>query len=105
MTERAAPKAGPEAVGALEPIKMWAGGRVRTIMLANVFAACSGQVFTVRSDSTDVVTVDVIGWHMRVAAVNPGTATVTITATDPDGATAEQLLAVSVEPPPYGPER
>ena len=56
--------------------------------------------FDASSSDTAVATAVVTEGVLTVAAVSPGTATITVTATDPDGETATQEFDVSVEPTP-----
>ena len=56
--------------------------------------------FTATSGDTRVVTTAVAGSILIINAVGPGTADVTVTATDPAGLAAAQSFAATVEPPP-----
>ena len=53
--------------------------------------------YAAESDSTRVATVDVSGSEVTVTGVAAGSATVTVTATDPGGLSATQSFAVTVE--------
>ena len=56
--------------------------------------------FEATSSDTRVVTVSVTGSVVTIMAVSPGTADVTVTATDAAGLTAAQTFSAATEPPP-----
>ena len=55
--------------------------------------------YTVSSSAPHVVTVRAAGGRVTLATVSEGTATVTVTATDPGGLSATQAFTVTVSPP------
>ncbi|MDE0396059.1 MAG: Ig-like domain-containing protein, partial [Gammaproteobacteria bacterium] len=60
--------------------------------------------YAAESDATGVATVDVSGGVVRVTGVAPGSATVTVTATDPGGRSATQTFMVTVTAANRAPE-
>ena len=73
-------------------------GDTITLDLASHFTDPDGDTltFTAETDDTAVATVSLDGSMVTVAAVGLGTAFVTVTATDPDGASAAQTFAAFV---------
>ncbi|MEO7724960.1 MAG: peptidylprolyl isomerase [Chthoniobacterales bacterium] len=57
-------------------------------------------VFTTSSDNAAVATASVISSSLFVQGLSPGTANITVTATDANGATASQVFAVNVTSTP-----
>ena len=69
------------------------------IDLANVFLEFDDSAipaFSVRSSDPAVATAELAGRLLKIAPSNPGTATITITATAPNGATATRTFSVTV---------
>ena len=69
------------------------------IDLANVFLEFDDSAipaFTVRSSDPSVATAELSGRLLKIAPAKPGTATITITATAPNGATATRTFSVTV---------
>ncbi len=97
------PNRGPEAVGEMPDAETFVGESVE-IVLEGYFSDPDGDdlAYTATSADEGVATVGVTGATLRVAGVSQGTATVTVTATDPGGLSAEQEFSVTV--PNRGPE-
>ena len=75
------------------------GKGARTILRSSLyFSDPDGDSlsFAAESSDTTIVTVDVRGREIRVRAIDPGTARVTITATDSEGLAAAQSFRVTV---------
>ena len=69
------------------------------IDLANVFLEFDDSAIpalSVRSSDPAVATAELSGRLLKIAPANPGTATITITATTPNGATATRVFSVTV---------
>lgn len=73
-----------------------------SIDVSSLFRDPDGDALTFSATTSDasVVTVSVAGTQMVVTGVSSGTATVTITARDPEGLTATHQIAVTVNGPP-----
>ena len=91
------PNRAPEAVGAITDLVAWADGPVAVDVTA-YFADPDGDVlaYTAVSSDTSRATVAVTGSTVTVTGVARGSATMTATATDPEGLSAEQSFAVTV---------
>ncbi|WP_420461613.1 Ig-like domain-containing protein [Candidatus Palauibacter sp.] len=97
LTVEAANRA-PEAVGAIPAQTMTAGDEV-TVDVSSFFSDPDGDELTYTAESSDaaVVAASIEGSRLTVTAVAEGSATVTVTAADPDGLTATQSAEVTVE--------
>ena len=73
-------------------------GDTLTLDAADHFTDPDGDTltFTAETDDAAVATVSVDGSMVTVVAVGPGSAFITVTATDPDGASAAQTFAATV---------
>ena len=73
-------------------------GDTITLDLSNHFTDPDGDTlsFAAETDDTAVATVAIDGSMVTVVAVGPGSAFITVAATDPDGASAAQTFAASV---------
>ena len=73
-------------------------GDTLTLDAADYFTDPDGDTltFTVETDDDAVATVSIDGSMFTVVAVGPGSAFITVTATDPDGASAAQTFAARV---------
>ncbi len=73
-------------------------GDTLTFDLSNNFTDPDGDTlsFTAETDDTAVATVSIDGSMVTLVAVDVGTAFITVTATDPDGASAKQTFAAFV---------
>lgn len=91
------PNRPPEAVGALEAVEL-SGGDSASWSLSQYFNDPDNDELTYIAGSTDpgVASPSISGDLLTVLAVFPGTATITVTAMDPDGLTATQQLEVTV---------
>ena len=80
------------------PAQTLAEGRSRTMDASGYFSDPDGDKleFSAQSSSTEVVTATVSLSHVEIGAVAEGTATVTITARDPDGLSASLGFTVTV---------
>ena len=72
----------------------------RTLNAASFFTDPDNDplTFSAQSSSTEVATANVSGTQVELGAVAEGTATVTLTARDPDGLTATHSFGVTVSP-------
>ena len=88
----------PEAVGVIPDQPLEEGGEPVTLDLALYFTDVDGDVLTYTAESSNpaATAVTVSGSTLTLSAVVRGAATVTVTATDPDGLTATQVFGVSV---------
>ncbi|MDE2873073.1 MAG: Ig-like domain-containing protein, partial [Gemmatimonadota bacterium] len=91
------PNRAPEAVGEIADAETFVGESVE-VALADHFSDPDGDALAYAATSADegVATVGVTGSTLRVAGVGQGVATVTVTATDPGGLSAEQEFPVTV---------
>lgn len=96
VTVEAANRA-PEAVGTI-PAQTMSVGQTATVDVSSFFTDPDGNelIYAAESSNTDIITASMSGSSLKVAAVAAGTATITVTATDPDGLTAIQSAEVSV---------
>ncbi len=76
-----------------------ANGSPQTVDVADKFSDLDTLTFTATSDNTAIATVAVMDSVVTVTPVAAGTATITVTATDIAGQTAEQTFSVSVTNP------
>ena len=101
------PNRGPQAADSIADIEVYAGDSARIDAAAH-FADPDGDALAyaaVSSDTTRVVAVIAGGVTVAVTGVSVGSATVTVTARDPEGLTAEQSFRVTVPnraPEPLG---
>ena len=88
----------PEAVGVIPDQPLEEGGEPVTLDIARYFTDVDGDVLTYTAESSNpaATAVTVSGSTLTLSAVVRGAATVTVTATDPDGLTATQVFGVSV---------
>ena len=91
----------PEAVGVLRPVTLGVDDSAVTVDVASAFRDPDDDVLTYRASSSapHVVTAQAAGARVTLAAVDAGTATVEVTATDPDGLSATQSFRVRVTAP------
>ena len=91
------PNRPPVAEGSLEPITVPAAASV-TIDVSSYFSEPDGQTLTYSAASSDsgVATVTANQQIIIVLSLAPGTADITVTATDPGGLSATQSFAVTV---------
>lgn len=75
-------------------------GTATVIDLTSTFTALSTLVFTAESDDINVATVAVQGSMLTLTPLIPGTATITVRATEPGGLYAEQTFDITVAPVP-----
>ena len=87
----------PSVVGSV-PAETMTAGESAVINLASFFTDPDNDAlrYTATSDNTDVATTSVSGSDVTVAGEAPGTATITVTATDPAGLSATQTFGVTV---------
>ncbi len=102
------PNQPPDTVGAIPPDTVTVGGTL-TVNVAAYFSDPDGDALTYSATNPDatVLTVTVADSVLTVLGVAAGADSVTVTATDPDGLSAEQRFEVRVEavipPPPNQP--
>ena len=91
------PNRAPEAVGSIGPVTTYMHGRV-TVGVSGAFRDPDGDALTYRASSSDegVVTVEMARNVVEIRTVSRGSATVTVTADDGYGGTAEQEFDVEV---------
>ena len=91
----------PEAVGVLAPVTLGVDDAAVTVEVGGAFRDPDGDALTygATSSAIQVVTVQAVGARVTVTAVGAGTATIEVTATDPDGLSATQLFWVRVTAP------
>ena len=91
----------PVAVGTIDAQTLTVGGNPAAVDVAENFSDPDGDELAYSAASGDeaVATVAVEGSVVTISPVAEGSATVTVTATDPDGLSAEQTIAVSVQSP------
>ena len=91
------PNRPPEAVGAMEAVEL-TGGDSASWSLSQYFNDPDNQELTYIAGSTapEVARPSISGDLLTVLAGLPGAATITVTATDPEGLTATQQLGVTV---------
>ena len=94
------PNRPPEARGAIPSAQMVSGATAHRV-LSDYFSEPDGQQLTYASASSDarVASPSVSADTLTVVGRQPGTATVTIEASDPGGLTAIQQVVVNVRPP------
>ncbi len=87
----------PRVIGAIPDFEL-AAGETAMVEVSGLFSDADGDVlsFEVRSSAPDVVAVEVSGHTVQVVAVARGTATVTVTARDPEGRAAALRFEVTV---------
>ena len=87
----------PQATGTIPARTVEVGGS-ESVDVAGYFSDPDGDALSYEADSSDeaVATVSTSGSVVTVMAVAKGTATVTVTASDPGGLSAEQSFAVTV---------
>ena len=90
---------GPEATGEINPMTLMVGGDPGSVDVADNFSDPDEQMLTFTAMSSDegAATTMVSGSTVTVTAVAEGMATITVTATDEDGKTAELTFEVTVE--------
>ena len=94
------PNRAPEAVGSIPAQSLEGGARV-ALDVSSYFRDPDGDVLTyaAASNNTGVATASISGSRVTVTGVAVGSATVTVTASDPAGLTATQTIAVTVQHP------
>ena len=87
----------PLAIGAIPGVSVNVGGNPRSVDAASYFTDPDGDTlsYTASSNKTGAATVSVSGSTVTISPVAAGRATVTVTASDPDGLTATQTIAVT----------
>ena len=90
----------PRAVGTIAARVLTEGGSQVTVGVSGSFRDPDGNVLSYAAESSDdlVATVTVSDARVTIRSVSAGSATVTVTATDPGGLKATQIIAVTVEP-------
>ena len=91
----------PEAVGQIAPLVLTDGGPPMEVDVTGSFSDPNGDELTFAAESSDdlVATATVSGVMVTIVPVSTGSADITVTATDPDGLSATQTIAVTVEEP------
>ena len=91
----------PEPVGVLPPLTLGVDDAAVRVEVGGAFRDPDGDALTYRaaSSAVHVVTVTAASARVTLAAVGAGTATIEVTATDPDGLSATQSFRVRVTAP------
>ena len=91
----------PEAVGVLSPLTVGVDAAAVAVEVSSAFRDPDGDALTYGASSSaiQVVTVQAVGAQVTLTAVGAGTATIEVTATDPDGLSAMQSFRVRVTAP------
>lgn len=99
------PNREPVAIGAI-PGQSVVSGQTTTIDASPFFNDPDGQTlsYTAASSSRGVATAAVVGATVTLTAVSVGTASITVTATDPGGLTAQQRFSMTVRAANQAPE-
>ena len=94
------PNRAPEAVGAI-PAQTVFAGQTSALDASMYFRDPDGDplTYTATSSSPEVATATVAAETITIRAVTPGVATVTVSASDPEGGAATQQASVTVTPP------
>ncbi len=88
----------PTATGTMDNITdLMVSGSPRDVDVATKFSDLDTLTFTATSDNTAIATVAVRGSVVTITPVAVGTASITVTATDIAGQTAEQAFTVTVQ--------
>ena len=92
------PENNPPVASGTIPTQTPQVGRTETVELDEYFSDPDGDAlsYTAETANADVATVSVSGDRASVTGVSRGTTTITVTASDPDGLTAEQSFAAEV---------
>ncbi|MYA63653.1 MAG: hypothetical protein F4Y21_03165, partial [Gemmatimonadetes bacterium] len=98
------PNRAPRPVGAI-PAQTLDLNATRSINMSQYFTDPDGDALTysATSSNTSVATVTVLGSTVMIRAVAPGSATITITARDPERLTASQRATITVQQPNRAP--
>ena len=94
------PNQTPIAVGSITNETLQVGGSSTPIDISSKFNDPDNDTLTYNSTSSDstVATAQIVGSQMTVYAWSAGSATITITTTDPEGLQATQTFTVTVQP-------
>ena len=97
----------PQVAGSIGSITLTEGGSSRSVSLSDKFSDPDGDelTYSAASSRTSVVRTRITGSTLTLTPVGPGTARITVTVRDPDGAEAQQSFTVRVSgttPPPSG---
>lgn len=100
------PNRAPQQRGTI-PAQTITEGRTATVNVSSYFSDPDGDVLTysAASSNTGVARVSVSGNTVRITAVAPGTANVTVTARDSEGASVQQGFGVTVTRANRAPQR
>ncbi len=95
------PNQPPIVVGSFDDLTLAVGGAVEVISTYSVFGAQDGDLltYTVSSNNTSAASVEMIGTEVLVDPGSAGSARITVTASDPWGASASASFSVSVQTP------
>ena len=91
----------PEVVGVLAALTLGVDDAAVTVEVTSAFRDPDGDALSygATSSAPDVVTARAAGTRVTLAAIGAGTATIEVTATDPDGLSATQSFQVRVTAP------
>ena len=97
----------PQVAARIGNITLTEGGSSRSVGLSDKFSDPDGDelTYSAASSRTSVVRTRITGSTLTLTPVGPGTARITVTVRDPDGAEAQQSFTVRVSgttPPPSG---
>ena len=88
----------PQASGSISSVTLNVDGNSRSVDVSGNFTDPDGDAlsYVASSSAASVATASVSGSSVTIAPVTAGSATVTVTASDPDGLSAGQTIAVTV---------
>ncbi len=91
------PNRAPQIAGNISDLELFTGNTVE-IAVSAFFSDPDGDtlIYSARTSDAGVATVSVSGTNLVVSAAAKGSATITATATDPDGLSAQQSFSVTV---------
>ena len=95
------PNQPPVAVGSFDDLTLAVGGAVEVVPTDGVFSTQDGDLLTYTASSSNTVaaSVQMIGEEVLVDPGSAGSATITVTASDPYGASDSESFNVSVQTP------
>ncbi len=92
-------KAVPVAAGTIDPVMLTVGDAAATVDMSGNFSDADSETLTYSATTSDeaIATASVAGSEVTISPVAAGSATVTVTATDPGGLAAAQTIEVTVQ--------
>ena len=95
------PNQPPVAVGSFDDLTLAVGGAVGIVSTDGVFSSQDGDLltYTASSSNTATASVQMIGTEVLVDPGSAGSATITVTASDPYGASDSESFSVTIQTP------